>query len=38
MSSGSDPVPASEVNLIGRILDAPVLLKKEKDTRKIRIE
>ena len=38
MSTGSDPVPASEVNLLGRILDDPVLLKKEKGTRKIKIE
>jgi hypothetical protein len=38
MSTCSDPVPASEVNLVGRILDDPVLLKKEKATRKIKIE
>jgi hypothetical protein len=38
MSTGSDPVPASEVNLVGRILDDPVLLRKEKGTRKITIE
>jgi hypothetical protein len=38
MSTGSDPVPASEVNLVGRILDDPVLLKKEKGNRKIKIE
>jgi len=38
MSTGSDPVPASEVNLVGRILDDPVLLRKEKGTLKIKIE
>ncbi len=38
MSTGADPVPASEVNLVGRILDDPSLLKAEKGTRKIRIE
>jgi hypothetical protein len=30
MSTGPDPVPASEVNLVGKILDDPKLLKKEK--------
>lgn len=38
MSTGSDPVPASEVNLVGRILDDPSLLKKGKGASKIRIE
>jgi uncharacterized protein len=38
MSTGSEPVPASEVNLVGRILDDPRLLRKEKGTPKIRIE
>jgi uncharacterized protein len=38
MSTGSDPVPASEVNLVGRILDDPRLLRKEKGAPKIRIE
>jgi uncharacterized protein len=38
MSTGPDPVPASEVNLVGRILDNPALLKKEKGATKIRIE
>lgn len=38
LSTGSDPVPASEVNLVGRILDDPGLLRKEKGQRKIRIE
>ena len=37
MSTGSDPVPASEVNLVGRILDDPTLLRKEKGATKIRI-
>ena len=34
MSTGPDPVPASEVNLVGRILDDPSLLKKEKGAAK----
>jgi hypothetical protein len=38
MSTGSDPVPASDVNLVGRILDDATVLKHEKGTRKIRIE
>ncbi len=38
MSTGADPVPASEVNLVGRILDDPKGLKKEKGALKIRIE
>jgi hypothetical protein len=38
MSTGSDPVPASDVNLVGRILDDATALKREKSTRKIRIE
>ena len=37
MSTGPDPVPASEVNLVGRILDDPTLLRKEKGAAKIRI-
>jgi uncharacterized protein len=37
MSTGSDPIPASEVNLVGRILDDPTLLRKEKGAAKIRI-
>jgi hypothetical protein len=38
MSTGSDPVPASEVNLVGRILDDPTLLRREKGAGKIRIQ
>ena len=38
MSTGKDPVPASEVNLVGRILDDATILKKEKGASKIRIE
>jgi len=38
MSTGPDPVPASEVNLVGRIVDDPLLLKKAKGAGKIRIE
>jgi hypothetical protein len=38
MSTGADPVPASAVNLVGRILDDATVLKREKGTNKIRIE
>jgi hypothetical protein len=38
MSTGPDPVPASEVNLVGRILDDPTLLKQARGSRKIRLE
>jgi uncharacterized protein len=38
LSNGSDPVPASEVNLVGRIIDNPVILKTVKGASKIRIE
>ncbi|GAB6182349.1 cyclophilin-like fold protein [Thermodesulfovibrio hydrogeniphilus] len=38
ISKGDDPVPASEVNLVGRLIDDPALLKKLKGARRIRIE
>jgi hypothetical protein len=38
LSSGSDPVPASEVNVIGRITGDPTALKRAKGTSSIRIE
>jgi uncharacterized protein len=38
MSTDSDPVPASEVNLVGKILEDPTPLKREKGASKIRIE
>ena len=38
LSSGIDPVPASEVNLVGRITDDATLLRKAKGAVKIRIE
>jgi hypothetical protein len=38
MSSGADPVPASEVNLVGRITGDATLLRKVKGSGKIRIE
>jgi hypothetical protein len=38
MSSGSDPVPASAVNLVGRIFSDSTVLKKSKGARNIRIE
>lgn len=37
MSTGLDPVPASEVNLVGRILGDATVLKKAKGAGKIRI-
>jgi hypothetical protein len=38
MSSGPDPVPASEVNLVGKITDDAKSLAKAKGSGKIRIE
>ena len=38
MSTGSDPVPASAVNLVGKITDNATLLRQEKGAAKIRIE
>jgi len=38
LSSGTDPVPASEVNLVGRITNDAALLRKAKGAVKIRIE
>ncbi len=38
MSTGSDPVPASEVNLVGRITGDPSILRKARGARSIRIE
>ncbi|HOG17357.1 MAG: hypothetical protein A4E73_03065 [Syntrophaceae bacterium PtaU1.Bin231] len=38
MSSGPDPVPASDVNLVGRILGNAAELKKAKGAAAIRIE
>jgi hypothetical protein len=38
MSKGSDPVPASAVNLVGRIIGDATVLKKAKGAKKIRIE
>ena len=38
MSSGSDPVPASAVNLVGRICSDPTMLKKSRGARNIRID
>jgi len=35
MSTGSDPVPASAVNLVGKIIDDATLLKKAKGASKI---
>ncbi|HWR57385.1 MAG TPA: cyclophilin-like fold protein, partial [Thermodesulfovibrionales bacterium] len=38
MSKGPEPVPASEVNLVGRVIDNAELLRQAKGARKIRIE
>jgi hypothetical protein len=38
ISSGSEPVPASDVNLIGRILGDATVLRQAKGARKIRVE
>jgi len=38
LSSGSDPVPASSVNLVGRICSDPMVLKNSRGTRNIRID
>ncbi len=38
LSSGPDPVPASEVNLVGRIAADVACLRRAKGTREIRIE
>lgn len=38
MSTGHDPVPASEVNIVGVITDDATVLRKEKGASKIRIE
>jgi hypothetical protein len=38
LSAGADPVPASAVNIVGRVLDDPVMLRKARGAREIRIE
>ncbi len=38
MSKGPEPVPASKVNIVGRIAGDATLLRKVKGTKKIRIE
>jgi hypothetical protein len=38
LSSGADPVPASEVNIIGKIAGDATLLKKVRDASTIRLE
>lgn len=38
ISSGSEPVPASDVNLVGRITGDATVLKNAKGARKIRVE
>lgn len=38
MSTGLKPVPVSEINLVGRILDDATVLRKEKGAGRIRIE
>ena len=38
MSTGPEPVPASKVNIVGRIVGDAVLLKSAKGSKRIRIE
>ncbi len=38
LSTGPDPVPASEVNIVGRVTGDASLLRKAKGAREIRIE
>ncbi|MCS7204004.1 MAG: cyclophilin-like fold protein [Thermodesulfovibrio sp.] len=38
LSTGEDPIPASEVNIVGRLIDDPLILKTLKGARKIKIE
>lgn len=38
MSSGSDPVPASEVNMVGKIIGDATVLRKAKGASMIRID
>lgn len=37
LSSGNEPVPASKVNIVGRITDDPKILKKAKGGERIKI-
>lgn len=38
LSTGEDPIPASEVNIVGRLIDDPLILKTLRGARKIKIE
>jgi hypothetical protein len=38
LSSGADPVPASKVNIVGKIIGDATLLRKVKDASTIRLE
>ncbi|MEW6052790.1 MAG: cyclophilin-like fold protein [Nitrospirota bacterium] len=38
ISKGSEPVPASDVNLVGKIFGDPAVLRQAKGAKKIRIE
>jgi hypothetical protein len=38
LSSGAEPVPASAVNIVGRILDDAVLLRSAKGAHRLKIE
>lgn len=38
LSSGPDPVPASEVNMVGKVIGDATVLRKAKGASKIRIE
>ena len=37
MSTGTDPVPASEVNIVGRLIDDATLLREVKNAQEVRI-
>jgi len=38
MSTTDDPVPASAVNIVGRVIDDAVILRQEKGALKIRLD
>lgn len=38
ISTGEDPVPASEVNIVGKLIDSYFILKSLRGSKKIRIE
>jgi len=38
ISTGDDPVPVSEVNIVGRIIDNPSIFRRLKGAKTVRIE